>query len=190
MRNRDIRNKILEILSETPLVNYACKKVGISRMTFYRWKKDNLDFRKEAERLLLLGRENVGEMAEAALIKNIKDGKMDAIRFFLQNNDSRYMTKRSIYVEPSKPKKVLKPGDICDECGEPLPRPKSFQEMVENLKMFTDKEYTKDDHDGYLHDFEKNHRHPNHGNEYERKGGFRIVEKSAYETGEDDLESN
>ena len=187
MRNRDIRNKVLEILSETPLVNYACKKVGISRMTFYRWRKDNLDFRTEADRLLSLGRENVGEMAEASLIKNIKDGKMDAIRFFLQNNDPRYMAKRTVYVEPPKTKRMIKSGEICDECGEQKPFPHTFEKMKSFNSHFSYEEYTKDDYNDYLKDFEKNH---NHHHSPQRTTGYRKIEKSAYEKDEDDLESN
>lgn len=188
MKNRDLRNKILEILSETPLINYACKKVGISRMTFYRWRKDNLDFRKEADRLLALGRENVAEMAEAALIKNIKDGKMDAIRFFLQNNDSRYMAKRTVYVEPPKPKKMIKSGEVCEECGEKKPYPDSFEKIKKQMEPFMRDEFTKDDYKQYLKDFEKTHFHT-HPPEYKRKTGFYKIQKSAYEDG-DDLESN
>jgi len=89
------KSKLIQILETTPLVNYACKKVGVGRTTFYRWMKDNLDFRREVERALEAGRSQWNEVAESSLMKNVKDAKMDAIKFFLVNNDPRYRPKHA-----------------------------------------------------------------------------------------------
>jgi len=117
MRSNQERSRIIEILSETPYVRYACKKVGISHSAFYRWMKSNKDFKADVERVLKEGHENICEIAEMSLVKNIKNGDLGSIRFYLQNNDSKYISKRSIYVEPTKPNSMSDPYGKCHECG-------------------------------------------------------------------------
>ncbi len=97
-RFSDEKNQLIQILMETPMVNLACKKVGIGRATYYRWIKDNPRFKKEVNRALEYGRSYWNEIAESGLLKNIKNGDMSAIKYFLSNNDKRYTPKRSIYV--------------------------------------------------------------------------------------------
>lgn len=99
-RTREERTKMVEILSENPCVHYACKKVGVSRATHYRWMKDNAEYRVEISRALKDGRTIWNENAEAALLKKVREGNMHAIKFYLSNNDPRYTPKRSIYTEP------------------------------------------------------------------------------------------
>ena len=93
-RHSDDKSKLIRILEETPLVNYACKKVGIGRTTFYRWVHSNPDFRREVERAIESGRSQWIEVAESALMKNVKNGTMDAVKFFLVNNAEQYAPKR------------------------------------------------------------------------------------------------
>ncbi|MEI6528669.1 MAG: hypothetical protein WCO10_03310 [bacterium] len=114
MRSNPVRDKIITALSETPLISFACKKAGISRATFYRWKKDNKDFRDRVDVVLEHGREHISEMCEAALIKEAKNGNMVAIRFWLSNNEKRYLPRRTIYVDPSV---ELIAGQSCKYCG-------------------------------------------------------------------------
>lgn len=120
MRNNNFRTKVAEALSETPLVAYACKKVGISRATFYRWRKDNLEFRKQVDEVLKNGRAYVSELCEASMIKEIKNGNLSAIKFWLQNNDPRYRPIRPYYMPPVD-KRVLRPGQTCNQCGTTVP---------------------------------------------------------------------
>lgn len=99
-RFSDEKSQLIQILMDTPLVSLACKKVGISRATYYRWIKDNAGFKKKVNRALEYGRSYWGEVAESALLKNIKNGDMTAVKYYLSNNDKRYTPKRSIYVTP------------------------------------------------------------------------------------------
>jgi hypothetical protein len=99
-KNNREKLKFLEILEETPLVNYACKKSGIGRTTVYRWMKEDEIFKVQVNDAIANGRSAWIDLAESALLKNVKDGKMDAIKFFLRHNDKRYLAVRSIYMEP------------------------------------------------------------------------------------------
>ncbi len=116
------QTKLLDLLSETPIISLACKKAGISRATYYRWFKDNKHFREQADKVLSLGRKHINDMAESVLIKEINRGNMVAVRFWLQNNHEAYIPKRTNYVEIKHDHYELKPGETCYSCGYVQPR--------------------------------------------------------------------
>ena len=99
-RTSDERNKLVQLLTDNPNIEHACKSVGIARATHYRWMESNPEYRRSINRALKSGRDRWIEVAEASLMKGVKDGKIRAIQFFLAHNDSRYMPKRSRFVEP------------------------------------------------------------------------------------------
>ena len=88
--NEDDKERFLAVLAETPLISYASKKSGISRATIYRLMKDDHRFKQKVQKALKIGRQNITDVAESALMKLIKDGHMPAIKFFLQHNSKRY----------------------------------------------------------------------------------------------------
>ncbi|GEM_PF-2533394 len=100
-RNSDEKSKFLQILSETPFIHYACKKVVISRATIYRWMKGNPDFAKAVRKALQDGRNQLVELAELTLVKKIREGDRQATEFFLIYNTKRYAKKRPILLAPS-----------------------------------------------------------------------------------------
>lgn len=111
------KSKLLQVLSETPLVSLACKKSGLSRATFYRWMKDDKSFRDGVNDILEIGRKNINDLAESSLIKEIQKGNMNAIRLWLQHNDPRYIPKRTMYVDPPSHFHRLNIGEVCNVCG-------------------------------------------------------------------------
>lgn len=111
------KSKLIQVLSETPLVSLACKKIGVSRATYYRWYKDDKGFRDSVINILDIGRKNINDLAEGALFKEIQKGNMVAVRFWLQHNDRRYVPVRTTYVEPTVHHHELKPGETCYICG-------------------------------------------------------------------------
>ncbi|MES2930843.1 MAG: hypothetical protein V4665_03620 [Patescibacteria group bacterium] len=90
MRNPEDKKKLLEILSETPSILYACRKVGIVRATFYRWCADDEDFHFAVKSAIKYGRQNDVDVIEMRLTKKAKEGDLNAIKFFLEHNDDRY----------------------------------------------------------------------------------------------------
>ena len=111
------KSKLLQVLSETPLVSLACKKTGIARATFYRWYKDDKGFRDSVLQIVDIGRKNINDLAESMLFKEMQKGNMNAIRFWLQYNDPRYRPVRTQYVEPILHHHELKAGERCYVCG-------------------------------------------------------------------------
>ena len=95
---RQSKNKelLLELLKKTPIVQIACEKVGISRATYYRWRKDDPEFSQTSDQALLDGNLLVNDMAESQMMSAIKDKNMTAIIFWLKHHHPAYATKIEI----------------------------------------------------------------------------------------------
>ena len=87
---------ILEQLKKTPIVQLACEKMGISRATFYRWKKADRKFSILAQEAILEGSRLVNDMAESQLLSAIRDKNMTAIIFWLKHHHPAYETRVEI----------------------------------------------------------------------------------------------
>lgn len=92
---RQDRNKtrILEELRKVPIVELACRRIGVARSTFYRWKNDDSDFRKVADEAVAEGTSLIGDIAESQLLTLIKNGNLSAVIFWLKSRDRRYSSK-------------------------------------------------------------------------------------------------
>lgn len=84
---------LIEQLKKTPIVQLACEKIGVARSTYYRWKKQNKTFAKEAEEAIVAGELLINDMAEAQLLSAIRDKNLTAIIFWLKHHHHRYATR-------------------------------------------------------------------------------------------------
>lgn len=80
----------LEQLKKSPIIEAACQKVGISRMTLSRWKREDKAFAKQIEEAILEGRFLVNDVAESQLISAVKDRNMPAIMYWLKHHHTDY----------------------------------------------------------------------------------------------------
>jgi len=89
---RQERNKelIIKKLKQTPIVQIACSKTGISRATYYRWRQKDKEFRKSADKAIFEGTLFINDLAESQLISSIKDKHMTGIIFWLKNHHKKY----------------------------------------------------------------------------------------------------
>ena len=110
IQKRQDKNKelIIEQLKKTPIIEVVCKKVGISRATYYRWKKDDQDFAEKAEKSLIDGLGMISDLAESKLISAIQDENMTAIIFWLKSHRSTYRNRVELSTA-EKPKEELTP---------------------------------------------------------------------------------
>ena len=90
------KGTILEYLKKTPIVQVACERGVVSRATFYRWKKEDSDFARQAEEALAEGASLINDMAESQLISAIKDKNLGAIIFWLKTHHPSYASKLEI----------------------------------------------------------------------------------------------
>ena len=82
--------RILRELENNPLIEYACKKVGIARSTYYRWCVADEQFKKASEDSQQAGRAKLNDFVESKLLENIRNNQQQAINFWLSHNTLRY----------------------------------------------------------------------------------------------------
>lgn len=92
------KEKLLDSLKEcSGIVTFACEKVGLSRQTFYRWYREDAEFKERADAI----NELQIDIAEASLLKKIQKGDTTAIIFYLKTKGkSRGYTERKEIVAP------------------------------------------------------------------------------------------
>lgn len=83
---------LLGHLRTVPIVEMACKRIRISRATFYRWCQDDEDFKENVENAKVDGVEYINDISESQLISLIKEKKYQAIALWLKNNHKRFMS--------------------------------------------------------------------------------------------------
>lgn len=110
MKSDHIKKLFMEQLQRVPIVEIACEKVGLSRATYYRWHKDNLDFRKQSDEALERGFEYVNDLSESQVLTLIKEKKMPAITLWLKTHHPRYGSKAKMQT-PSSSVRHLNPED-------------------------------------------------------------------------------
>lgn len=90
------KKAIIEQLKKTPIIQVTCEKLGISRATFYRWKKNDEKFAEEVDLALQEGSQLINDMAESQLITAIKNGNLTGIIFWLKNHHKNYSPKLEV----------------------------------------------------------------------------------------------
>lgn len=91
------KERLLEKLKEcSGIVTFACDKVGLSRQTFYRWCRDDQEFKERVDAI----NELQIDVAEASLLKKIQNGDTTAIIFYLKTKgkDRGYSERREISI--------------------------------------------------------------------------------------------
>lgn len=98
VRQKKEKQALLTILKEMPIIEVACKKTGIGRATYYRWRKEDKNFLRQCEDAVGQGTEFINDMSESQMITLIKEKKMPAIAMWLRHHHKRYGSKAQPYV--------------------------------------------------------------------------------------------
>jgi len=96
------KENLIEKLRKIPVVQIACEKLSISRSTYYRWRKEDGVFCRNADNAIEEGSSFVNDMAESQLLSAIKDRNMTAIIFWLKHHHKAYTTKVEILTSRNK----------------------------------------------------------------------------------------
>lgn len=89
--NDDLVARFCEELKKVPNVKYACKKLGINRSTFYRWRTQHHFFEKSIIDAMFIGRESINDSAESIIINGVQNGDMKCATYWLSHNHERYI---------------------------------------------------------------------------------------------------
>ncbi len=102
------QEQFLEQCRKLPIIQVVCERSGISRATYYRWRKEFPDFSKEADQAIQEGKLLVNDMAESQLLNAIKDHNMTGIIFWLKHHHRDYATKVEISTAPKDKENLTK----------------------------------------------------------------------------------
>lgn len=82
-------------------ISNACKSIGISRQTFYDWRKSDKEFDTSCKHI----EEGVKDFCEGMLLKNIREGGTSELIFFLKTKakDRGYVERQEVAGVDDKP---------------------------------------------------------------------------------------
>ena len=83
-------------LRRTPTVQSACQATGVGRSTYYKWRAHDFVFGRAADSAIEAGKFLVNDMAEAQIMRMIREGNITACIFWLKYNHPAY-AKRHIH---------------------------------------------------------------------------------------------
>ena len=92
-RTENDKRLIIERLKKVPIVQTACEKVGISRSTYYRWRKEDLIFAALCDHAIKEGILLINDLAENQLMRAISETNMTAIIYWLKHHHPTYREK-------------------------------------------------------------------------------------------------
>ena len=95
-RMAEMKQAMLNVLKEMPIIEVAVKRIGISRDTFYRWKLEDKEFEKQSQEAMAQGIDFINDMSESQIISLIKEKKMPSIRYWLKHNHPKYRERLEI----------------------------------------------------------------------------------------------
>lgn len=93
---RDKDRLLISLKDCSGIVTFACEKVRLSRQTFYRWYREDAEFKERVDAI----NELQIDVAEASLLKKIQKGDTTAIIFYLKTKgkDRGYSERREISI--------------------------------------------------------------------------------------------
>lgn len=109
-RNQDAdKKRLLLQLTKTPIVEAACKQIGLPRSTYYRWRKEDEEFSSKCDETIELSIGRINDLAESQLINAIKQQHMGAITFWLKHHHRSYRNRLEIDATISAVQQELSP---------------------------------------------------------------------------------
>lgn len=107
-RQGEQKRLFIEHLKKAPILQIACEKISISRATYYRWRNEDINFRKSADEAIAEGEALITDMSESQLITLIRDRNFSAVKLWLQHHHPTYAPKLEITAR-QKPSEELTP---------------------------------------------------------------------------------
>lgn len=107
-RQQKDKQLVIENLKRMPIVEVVCTKSGISRATYYRWKKQDQQFAKETDEAQAEGDSLIGDLAMSKVVKGINEDNLTAAMYWLNHRDPRFSNKVEITAS-TKPQESLTP---------------------------------------------------------------------------------
>jgi hypothetical protein len=95
-RTKGKKQAFLALIAKNGLIEVACQKIGVSRQTYYRWRKEDRKFGDEADVAMRHGSETTDDLVESKFMKLIHDEDRHAILFYLKYRHAKYSDRAAI----------------------------------------------------------------------------------------------
>lgn len=96
-KRQDAEKKVvIEHLKKIPIIQIACERSNISRPTYYRWRKDDEQFKKDSDDAMKDGKGMINDLSESQLVALIKDKNFHAIQLWLRQHHPDYGNKLEV----------------------------------------------------------------------------------------------
>ncbi len=109
MKKNKVKNQFLVELRKIPIIEVACEKVAISRVSLYRWKNTDKEFAKDMEEALADGEALINDISESQLLTLIKEKNWNALSFWLRHRNPKFKEKVEIVGTIKNEKEILDP---------------------------------------------------------------------------------
>jgi len=96
MKTEKEKKLLVEQLRKTPIIQIVCEKVGISRASYYRWRKEDKKFAESADESITEGEMLISDLSETQLINLIRNKNFQAIQLWLKTHNPKYGSKVEI----------------------------------------------------------------------------------------------
>lgn len=94
-----LKHELVKHLRDIPIASYACKRIGVPKATYYKWRKIDRVFCEASDEAIIAGRLSLNDVAKSQLVKLIKEGDFRSISFWLKNNDPDFGSKLTLKIE-------------------------------------------------------------------------------------------
>ena len=84
------KKELVKRLTEVRIIEIACKSVGISRATFYRWINEDDKFSADCNEAIAIGTDTISDLAESQIVSKIKIGELRAATYWLEHHHTDY----------------------------------------------------------------------------------------------------
>ncbi len=84
------KKKLVSELKRSPIIQIACKKVGVGRSTYYKWRFQDNIFAKACDQAMEFGGALINDIVESKLISLAQNSNLEAMKFWLRHNHNKY----------------------------------------------------------------------------------------------------
>lgn len=110
------KESLLEEIRQNSIIELACKKTGIGRTTFYRWRKEDFNFAVKVSEAIEQGRSVITDMVLSQFIKKIQEGYFPALKSWMDHHDDYFISKSTDAYQkqdetPELPKELIEEID-------------------------------------------------------------------------------
>lgn len=96
MKKKRIQKLFLKQLRRVPIIQVACEKLNVSRVSIHNWRKADAAFNQAVKEALAEGEGILNDLGEAQLVSLMKDKHWPSIAFWLSRRHPKFRNRLEI----------------------------------------------------------------------------------------------